>query len=377
MYLSILTTIATLWGKAWPILVAVLFFGLVIMVHEVGHFSFAKLFRVKVDKFAMGMGPTLLKFGKKETEYSLRLFPIGGYVLMGEDEEASDDPRAFPNKPLWQRMLIIAAGAIMNLILGWLIVMLLLGVAQKPSQPGQPKLIGTQEIAAFHESEDGTPAKSQSTGLAVGDTLLKINGKRVWSQTDISFLMSRSADGVFDMQVKRDGKKINLTGVTFETMKAQEGKNVIIYDFIIRGVRPSLSNVPRYAFQEAASMSRIVWISLFDLLTGQYGLSDLSGPIGAVGYIAEAATQTTPSGERDYSFLLTIMALMTINIGIFNLLPVPAMDGGRLLFMLIELIFRRRVPAKYEGWIHAVGLVLLLIFMAVVSFSDIVNLIKR
>lgn len=352
-------SIGTVWGKVWPILIAILFFGLIIFIHEFGHFIFAKLFKVKVNEFALGMGPTIFKIQGKETKYALRLFPIGGFVSMEGEDEESDEEGSFSKKPVWQRMIIVAAGAVFNLILGLIICAVILSTSDG---------IATTEIYGFEEN----PVSSQY-GLQAGDKIVKIDGKHVYSSYDLSFLMQRSADGVFDFVVERDGEKVNLDGVKFET-KDIDGTNTIIYDFIVVGVKSNFSNVLKYSFGEAISISRIVYLSLFDLITGQYGLSDLSGPVGTVQIIAEVAQNS--ASTFDFENLLTIMALITINIGLFNLLPIPALDGGRFFFMLIELIFRKPVPAKYENWIHAAGLVLLLIFMAVVSFSDIWKLIQ-
>lgn len=353
-----LITVAAVWGKVWPILVALLFFGLIIFFHELGHFTFAKLFKVKVNEFAMGMGPTLFKFKKGETKYALRLFPIGGFVSMEGEDEESENERAFCKKPAWQRFIIVAAGGTVNLIMGVIIVAIMLG---------QTNLIGLPQIHSFEENA------VSSQYLQAGDKIEKINGKKVYSEYDLSFLMARDKDGIIDFVVDRNGESVALDGVKFQT-KDNNGTLTIIYDFIIQGVEPNFLNVAKNAVLESVSIARIVWISLLDLVTGQYGLSDLSGPIGTVTYIADAAQIATQ--QTDYTYLLTLMAMITINIGLFNLLPLPALDGGRLFFLAIEVIFRKPVPQKYEGWVHAIGMVLLLLLMAVISFSDIMRLIR-
>mgnify|MGYP003289230272 CR=1 FL=1 len=359
-----LISAAQVWGKVWPILIAVLFFGLIVFFHELGHFTFAKLFKVKVNEFAMGMGPTLFKFTKGETKYAIRLFPIGGFVSMEGEDDSSDNDRAFCNKPAWQRLIITAAGGTVNLILGVIIVAIMLC---------QSDLIGLTEIHSFEEN-----AVSSQYGLQAGDVIKEINGKKVFSEYDLGFLMARDKDGLIDFVVERNGEKVNLNAVKFETAKKEiNGKEtlIIVYDFIIRGVEPSFRTVVPAAFAESVSIGRVVWVSLMDLVTGQYGLSELSGPIGTVSYIADAAQAATQ--QTDYTYLLMMMALITINIGMFNLLPLPALDGGRIFFIFIELIFRKPVPKKYEGWVHATGLVLLLLLMVVISFSDIMNLIRK
>lgn len=359
MKIITLMSAAAVWGKVWPVLVAILFFGLLIFFHELGHFTFAKLFKVKVNEFAMGMGPTLFKFKKGETKYALRLFPIGGFVSMEGEDEESENERAFCNKPAWQRFIIVAAGGVVNLIMGAIIVAVMLS---------QTNLIGLPQIHSFEENS------VSSQYLQAGDEIKKINGKKVYSEYDLSFLMARDKDGIIDFTVEREGEKVELNGVPFQTMKNQDGTITIIYDFIIRGVEPGFLSVTKNAVLESVSIGRIVWISLLDLVTGQYGLSDLSGPIGTVSYIADAAQVATQ--QTDYTYLFTLMAMIAINIGLFNLLPLPALDGGRLFFLAIEFVFRKPVPAKYEGWVHAVGMVLLLLLMAVISLSDILRLIR-
>lgn len=353
-----LISIAAVWGKVWPILIAILFFGLIIFFHELGHFLFAKLFGVQVNEFAMGMGPTLFKFKKGETKYALRLLPIGGFVSMEGEDEESENERAFCNKPTWQRFIIVAAGGIINLIMGVIIVAVMLC---------QSDLIGLPEIHSFEENS------VSNVQLMAGDKIKEINDKKVYSEYDLGFLMARDGDGTMDFVVERNGEDVELNGVEFQTYE-KDGTVMIVYDFIIRGVEPGFLSVAKNSVLQSVSIGRIVWLSLLDLVTGRYGLSELSGPIGTVEYIADAAQTATQ--EMDYSYLLNMMAMITINIGLFNLLPLPALDGGRLFFMVIEMVARKPVPRKYEGWVHAVGLVLLLLLMLVISFSDIMRLIR-
>lgn len=352
-------TLAGVWAKAWPILLAILFFGFIIFSHELGHFSLAKLFKVKINEFAMGMGPAIFKIKGKETKYSLRIFPIGGYVSMeGEDEESEDD-RAFCRKSAWKRFLIVCAGAVINITMGTIILAILIS---------QQDLVGTTQIHSFAEG-----SQLEATGLRAGDVITRINGRYVFSDTDLSYLMFTDDDGALDITVKRNGEKVDLNGVRFTTVE-ENGVEKIKFDMTILGVDKTFASVGSSAVKQTVSVARMVWMSLGDMITGKYGLKDLSGPIGTVGVIADIAEESTK--KTDYSALLNIMAFISINIGVFNLLPIPALDGGRLLFILIEMIFRKRVPAKYENWVHAVAMVLLLIFMALITFSDIFKLIK-
>lgn len=351
---------AAVWNKIWPILMAILFFGLIIGIHELGHFLSAKLFRVKVNEFSLGMGPAIFKKQKGETQYSLRCFPIGGFVSMEGEDEESEDERAFCNKKWWQKLIIVAAGAIMNLLLGFIFVIILTSMDD---------LIGTPQIHSFYEN-----ATSSQYGLEAGDTIKEINGTNIYSSRDISYALQRDEDGIYDFVVERDGEKVELADVHFETKPGENGHNIIIYDFIIVGVEKTFFNVISTAAQDTVSIARLVWLTLFDLVTGHYGINDLSGPVGTVSIIAETTTQAVASGTG-FDTIVYIMALISINVGVFNVLPVPALDGGRLFFILIEAIRRKPIPAKYEGIIHAVGLALLMLLMLIITFNDIKNLI--
>lgn len=353
-------TASELWSKAWPILFALLFFGVIIMIHECGHFTCAKLFKVKVNEFSLGMGPALFKKKKGDTLYALRLFPIGGYVAMEGEDTASEDAHAFNKKPVWQKMIIVVAGALMNLILGFILMVLLLTTSTD--------LIGTNTIKEFYPD-----AVSSQYGLQAGDRFLEIDGHHVWSELDLSFLMSRSQDGVFDFVVERDGEKVTLNDVHFATQE-QDGVTLIQYDFIIIGEPPAFLNIVKNAFTQSASIVRMVWLSVFDLVTGRYGMSELAGPVGTVDIIADVTAQAVSSGSL--TNLLTIMAFITINVGVANLLPLPALDGGRFLFLTVEAIRRKPINPKYEGYVHAAGLALLLLLMVFVTYNDIARIVR-
>lgn len=353
-------TASAVWGKVWTIAVALLFFGLIIMLHEFGHFTCAKLFKVKVNEFALGMGPALFKRKKGDTQYAVRLFPIGGYVSMEGEDSDSEDANAFNNKPVWKRMIIVVAGAMMNLILGVILMAILLAACTD--------LIGTNTIKEMEEN-----AVSAQYGLQAGDRFVEIDGHRVWSEQDLSFLMSRSRDGILDFVVERDGEKVTLNDVHFAT-EDYEGITLIRYDFIIIGEPPTFLNVVKNAFTQSASVVRMVWLSLFDLVTGQYGMSELAGPVGTMDIIADVTAEAASSGNM--ARLLNILAFITINVGVANLLPLPALDGGRLFFLLIEAVRRKPIKPKYEGYIHAAGLVLLMLLMVAVTFNDIMRIVR-
>ena len=351
---------SAVWSKVWTIAVALLFFGIIIMIHECGHFLAAKLCGVKVNEFALGMGPALFKKKKGETLYALRLFPIGGYCAMEGEDSESEDERAFNNKSVPKKMFIVVAGATMNLILGLIIMAVLLSTSTD--------LIGTNTIKEFYPD-----AVSAQYGLQAGDRFVEIEGHRVWSEKDIGFLMSRSRDGVLDFVVERDGEKVTLEDVHFAT-EDYNGTTLIRYDFIIIGETPTFLNVLKNSFTQSASTARMVWLSLFDIVTGRYGMSELAGPVGTMDIIADVTAEAASSGSLEN--LLTIMAFITINIGIANLLPLPALDGGRLLFLIIEAVRRKPMNPKYEGYVHAAGLALLMLLMVVVTFNDILRIAR-
>ena len=335
------------------ILATIIIFGIIINIHEAGHFFFAKLFGVRVNEFSFGMGPLLFQRTKGETQYSVRLFPIGGFVAMEGESEDSDDERAFFRKPAWQRFIILCAGAAMNILLGLGILMVLAG--------GQ-ELLGTTVIADFDE---GTPAAQY---LQSGDRITSINGCRISGYNDALFQLLRDEDGLVDFQVVRDGEKVTLDQVPFEMETYPDGTRAVKLGITFYGVPTTFLSSVRYAVGWTGSIVKQVWYSFLDILTGRYGLSELSGPVGT----ATVVSQASSLGLRS---VVLLVAFLTINVGVFNLFPIPALDGGRLLFVIIEMIRRRPVDPKYESWIHAAGMALLMSLIIVVTFSDISKLL--
>lgn len=363
------------------LLIAILVFGAIVFVHEFGHFIMARLMGVRVNEFALGMGPRLLKFKGKETEYSLRAFPIGGFCSMAGEDAAGggsvadhdpavdpNDPAAFFNKKVWRRILIVVAGAVMNLLLGFIVLVVYFGVFTKPTAKGEPAYFASTVIAQL-----GEEAPAYKTGLRVGDNVLSINGKRVFTNFDLANLLQSDEDGVFDFTVRRDGKKVTLDGVTFDIEKDKEtGTRYLKYDFKVLGIEKTAWTTVTQAARMETSVGVMIWRSLGDMLTGKYGLNELSGPVGTVDAIGDAAVDD--SGDKiviDWASLLMMTVIITVNVGIFNLLPLPALDGGRLVFLVFEGIFRKKVPPKFEGMVHVIGFVLLLLLMVVVTFSDV------
>lgn len=343
--------LTNIWNTVYPIIIAILFFELIIVVHEGGHFIAARLMKIKVNEFSIGMGPKLFQFKKGETKYTLRLILFGGYCAMeGEDDESTDD-NAFSKKKVIQRIFVVISGAVMNLILGFIVIAVLVS---------SQNLIGTPTVAKFEDN-----AVSSST-LQAGDTIKSIDGMRVYTATDVSTGFSRSQDNKVQMVVERDGKDENLE-VEFETQN-YEGRQYIKMDFWLLGTQKTVGSVIKNTAMEWISYARMVFLSVHDLILGRYHLSDLSGPVGAVSVVSDAVKTSAFS-------MLKIMALLTINIGLFNLFPIPALDGWRLFLLLFEGITKKKLPSKWEWVINSIGLVLLIGFMCVITFSDITKLI--
>ena len=355
--INIAETISNVWGNVWPYLVAVLLFGVIIAIHEFGHFFFAKLFKVKVNEFALGMGPAILKKKIGETQYALRLFPIGGFVSMEGEDTESDDDRAFNKKKPYQRFIIVAAGAILNLILGLIVVAICISMQN---------LVGSRVVHSFDEK-----AISCNYGLKEGDEIIKINNTHIYSSRGIGFNMVRDTDNKLNLTVIRNGEKVELKDVEFRQFEL-DGRMYIEQDFYVVGEEHSFFNVIKNSVLDSASIVQMVRLSLVDLCTGKYGMKDVSGPIGTISAIADSTAQGPTAIDKLFT-ALTLLSYITINVGVFNLLPVPALDGGRLFFIFIEMIRRKPISPKKEGIIHTVGLVLLLLFMLVVSISDIIK----
>ncbi len=345
------------------ILLALVIFGILVLIHEFGHFIVAKLCNIKVNKFAVGMGPCILKKQKAETEYSLRALPVGGFCAMEGEEEESDNERAFGNKSVWQRMAVIIAGPFMNVLLGF--VLIIVTTCMSPYVP-------TNKIAGFHtvsESDDTITASSYEAGLREGDVIIKMNGMRLWSQMDLLYELSSTNNESFDLVVKRNGEKVELNNVSFKDTETGE-----IIDFYIKGEKKNPVNVVIHSAKQTASTARLIWISLIDLLSGKYGVQDMSGPVGLVNAIGDAATSGVSMADHINS-LLNLTIFITVNLGIFNLLPIPGLDGGRLLFLIIEGVRRKKISPEHEGMINLIGLGLVMLLIVVVTFSDIKKLI--
>lgn len=331
------------------ILYTVLIFGLIIFVHELGHFITAKLCGVKVNQFALGMGPAILKWQGKETLYALRLLPIGGFVAMEGEQEDSEDERAFNKKSIPRRILICVAGATMNLLLGLVLTATtLFGV----------EMYSTNTVAKFKEN-----ATTQESGLQVGDKILKVNGTTAFTDRDIVFSLLRDDDGVVSMEVRRDGERVKLPAVTFR-VTGEGDRKTVDFDFYVTGQEAGFFPLIGRATRETVSLARNAWISVLDLVTGKVSPMELSGPVG----VGQVVSQTVGMG---WASVAGLAAFLSVSIGVFNLLPFPALDGGRVLLYLIEAIRRKKLSEKTEMIINGIGMGLLLLLMLAVTLKDV------
>ncbi len=351
--MNIADTLGSILGSIPQILIALLVFSALVFVHELGHFALAKWSDIKVNEFALGMGPVIWSRERGETLYSLRLFPIGGFCAFDGEDSESSDPRAINRAKLHKRVLVMAAGSVMNLLLG----LLLLGILS-----ANQASFGTTRISGFTE----TAVTNQ--WLQAEDVVRKINGHRVNTDNDMVYELLRDRDGVMDFEVVRDGKTVLLNSVAFTMEPHESGVQLITIDFGVYRERPTVWRIIKNTFNLTESMIKQVWGGFIDLISGRYGFNQLSGPVGMTTEIGKAASY----GWRS---LMTLVAIVTVNLGVFNLLPLPALDGGRLVFLAIEAVRRKPVDPKYEGYVHTVGFILLVGLIVAVTFSDVSKLI--
>lgn len=337
-------------------MIAILIFGLLIFIHEFGHYLTARAFHVTIREFAIGMGPKLFTKVSRKTgiAYSLRALPVGGFVSMvGEDEE-SEDENAFHRKPVWQRIIITIAGAAMNVIVG-ILVMSILVMTQET--------LASTTIAQFRETET---VSTYEYGLREEDKILKVDGTRVYIANELVYEVMRKGYEPISVTIERDGEVITLDHVEFPTF-TDSGVVFGNIDFYVFAEARTPVTVLKHAVFRSVSTIKMIWESLYDLVTGKYGVESVSGPVGVTEALGEAAS----SGISDLVYLSVVISM---NLGIMNLLPLPALDGGRLLFQIIELIRRKPVNPNVEGIVHFAGFVLLMILFVVITFKDILAL---
>ena len=338
------------------ILLMLLVFGVMIFIHEFGHFITARLCGVSVKEFAIGMGPTLFSWRSKkyETKYGLRLLPIGGFVSMVGEDEDSDDANAFCNKKIPQRMLIVVAGAVMNLLLGIILMAIIVF-----SQDALPSNV----IAAFDEN-----AISQQQ-LQIGDEVIKVGNARVHTGEELVYEVMNKGYEPIDLTVIRNEEKLVLKGVQFGTF-SESGATFGSYDFKVKAENKNFATLMKHTFFRSLSTVKMVYDSLFGLISGRFGIEAVSGPVGVVEVVGDAA-------KMGFGNLIYIVAVLTINLGVFNMLPFPALDGGRFLFLIIEAIRRKPINKNVESYINFAGIVILFAFMIFITCKDILKLIFR
>lgn len=448
---SVLTTIAL-------ILIGVLLFELIIFIHEFGHFITAKKSGIKVNEFSLGMGPKIFSFGKGETKYSLRIFPIGGFCAMEGEDEESPEPRAFNNAKVWKRMIVVIAGAVMNIILGF--VLMFVVVVQQDAY-------SSTEVQSF-------PATSFSscTGLQSGDVIKEINGYGISTSMDFNYPIStaklktvdgstleiykedcgnnlynmavslvqdknnklsdeqvskvnellskstneivkaKSKEGAYsiyenyykkindacgikdykvekiveketrkrytaDILVERNGEEKLLKNVQFFTYTTKDNSDPqVSIDFYVKPIEKTFGSVISQTFKQTISTCKMIYASLGGLLTGKFGLKDMSGPIGIASAVTTVASESLSSGFMSaVNSIIYVMMIITVNLGLFNMLPFPALDGGRFVFLIIEAIRGKSVPRKVEAIVNGIGMGLLILLMILITANDIFKLI--
>ncbi|MBQ7500715.1 MAG: site-2 protease family protein [Clostridia bacterium] len=321
------------------------------MIHELGHYLTARIFDVAITEFSIGMGPKIFSKVSPETgiRYSLRALPIGGFVnLVGEKEE-SDDERALPTKPIWQRIIIMSAGSVSNLLVGFILAFCM--VLSAPA-------LGGNTVAQFDEN-----AASAECGLAENDRIVRVGKAATYTSDQVVYEIGRSGSSPGDITVVRDGKRVVLNDVKFGTV-VEEGIAFGQIDFKVFAVDKNVGNVIKHSFFRSTLMVKMIWQSIGDLLTGRYGVEQLSGPVG----VTEAISTAAKTGSTNFLYLC---ALIAVNLGVFNLLPIPALDGSHIVFLLIEWVYGKPVPTKYENAVHLIGMAALLTLMLYVTLQDI------
>ena len=378
-------------------IVSIIMFLVLISFHEFGHFIVVKALKFKIDEFSVGMGPLIFKKQKGETQYSLRLLPLGGYCKFdGEDDADTESERAFVNQKPWKRLAVLVAGGVFNIILGFMMFVCIVPAISPVSTNV------TNEVAIGSYAEQ--------SGMMAGDKIIAVNGKGVSCFNDVAlYSQNFRKDENATIKVKRGNEKHEFIFKPSEQLIEQsytdDGVNVnvmvngvendsyyvpysdnnpkdeelvgttqtitrYVMGFTLQKMDINALNVWGEAWNRTKFVVKLVYQSFWQIVTGKIGIHEVSGPVGIVKEVNTAVN----SGDESWLDVLNLIALLTINLGIFNLLPIPALDGGRILFVLWELITRKRIPPDKEGIIHAVGMLLLLLFVLVISFKDVMSL---
>ncbi|MBQ3181345.1 MAG: site-2 protease family protein [Clostridia bacterium] len=332
---------------------AIIIFAVLIFVHELGHFIAAKASGVYVIEFALGMGPKIVSKKWGETVYSLRLFPIGGFCSMEGEDVQVDSERSFSKKKPYKRLIILVAGALMNILLGFV---LLVGLTSTSDGFIKPQIEQVTKDSA-----------AESSGLIKGDRIVRVNGRSINIMEDFNWEISNNKypDGKLNLVLENSGKKREVSVVPKDT----DGKKT--YGITLATTDNSFFETVKVSYYRTVFYSRVVIDSLFDLVTGKASFSQVSGPVGIVHEIGNAVETAQQTGLDGIKTLISLTILLTINLGVFNLLPLPALDGGRILFVLLEMIRRKPIPIEKEAVVHFIGIVLLLGLSVIIAFKDI------
>ena len=349
------------------IILAIIAFGVLIAIHEIGHFTAAKLLGVRVNEFAIGMGPKILKKQGKETLYTWRALPFGGFCALGEDDGKADDPRSFLAQKRWRRIVILAAGAVANFIAAFIIIVVLTS--------GFKLFVGTTITALT----DGFPNEGEH-GLMVGDTILSIDGEKMYYDYDIKLFLSLAetrGDKEVDLVIRRGDEKIHLNRFPLERREYTAGEQKI-YGITLNRFEATAMEKLKYSGYTAMNYIRLIRVSIAQLFTGAAGVEDLSGPVGIVSAMNEIG-QSSPTVKEALYNIMGFVSFIGVNLAVMNMLPIPALDGGRILFIFIswfiEKIIRRRLNPKYEGYVHMAVFVLLIGFMIFTLVNDVIKIV--
>lgn len=354
-------------------LAAVFVFGIVVLVHEWGHFMAARASGIRVLEFAIGMGPTLYSKTVGGTKYSIRLLPIGGYnrMMSREEEDAiradGEEPDYEPSLVVngvsqggyyedaapWKRILTLVAGPVMNFILGFVLLCVVLSSAG---------LIATRQVATVEEN-----SSAAQSGLQPEDRILKVNGHSCLVASDIFYELERTVNDQADFLVLRDGERLLLQGVHFDRITTEDGYSYLDIGFKVYGVKPGVLTTPRAALNYTLYYAKIIFTSLSDLATGRESVNNLSGPVGIVEAINEAV-------KVGFDQVLNLAILISVNLGVFNLMPIPGLDGGQIFFTLIEWVIRKPIPERLRGAANFAGFAVLIAIMLFATSRDVIRM---
>lgn len=346
------------------ILLFIIVFGVVVISHEFGHFLIARMNGIHVVEFMIGMGPKLISWGKKDTIYSIRLLPIGGACMFeGEDGlnekegDAKDSPGAFPNAKVWSRIATVAAGPFFNFILALLVAMIMVPMIQ---------------VHDTVVSEVVPESAAEEAGLLAGDKIIKLNHERIYLFSEIYTFVQLNKGNSVTVVYERNGEKHE----TILTPKFDEEDNAYYLGIVNSNlVKVKGLNTIQYGWYEVRAGVKNTYKSLLMLVTGKLGRKDVAGPVGMAHMVGEIYEETKEDWRDVFVNMLNLTMLISVSLGIMNILPFPALDGGRLVFLILEVFRGKPVPPEKEGMVHFVGLVFFMVLMVVIMFNDIVNII--